>query len=336
MSLATQVTGGLRALLRKRQVESELDEELTSFVASLTEERMRAGMSEAEARRAARLEVGGLDAIKEKVRAAGWEATFGALCQDAGFGLRMLRKAPAFTVTAVLTLALGIGANASLFNLVAALLLRPLPVQDAGRLAVLTFQKQGGPLQDNFAAAQYTDIRNQTKGIFSALVGHQEGSDGMGGDGRVERVPTDYVTGSYFAELGVRPALGRLITPAEGAVAGADPVVVLGYSYWQSRFGGDRGVVGRKLAVNGHPATIIGVAPRGFHGVRALTDPRAYMPLAMAAPWEGFGTDFLTNRGIRNIELLARLRSGVGLEQARAVLGVVGARLGRQFPASDT
>ena len=150
-------------------------------------------------------------------------------------------------------------------------------------------------------------------------------------DGKADRIMTNYVTGNYFSALGIKPALGRFILPSEGDVAGADPVMVLGYSYWQTRFGGDPGIVGRKVSVDGHPITIVGVAPKDFVGVYPILSVQGYLPLGMASI-AGNPSDFMTNRQIRNDPILARLRPGVSLQQAQAVLAVISQRLAQEYP----
>ena len=339
MSPWPKVTRACRALFRKELVEEELDEELRGYFEDAVAARMRAGMGEADARRRTRLEMGSLDGLKEKVRAVGWETAVETLWRDLRFGLRMLRKTPGFTAVAVLALALGIGVNVAIFSVVSALLLRPLPVKDPDRLTVLAFHRHHGPLQDNFSYALLADVGDRARSAFSGVMGFQQGLDGVsaggGSGGRVDRLLTAYVTGNYFTVLGIAPAVGRLIAPAEGVTPGSDPVIVLGHSYWKSRFAGDPGAVGRKVLVNGHPVTVIGVAPEGFRGARALQDTQAWLPLAMAIPLEQFGGDFLVNRGIRNLLVVARLNPGIGLREAQATLKVVAARLSRRYPETD-
>ncbi|HEV3458205.1 MAG TPA: ADOP family duplicated permease [Thermoanaerobaculia bacterium] len=335
--LARGLAGGLWRLMRRGQAEAELDEELRGFFAAAVAAKVQSGMGEAQARRAIRIEMGSPDAVKEQVRAAAWETALDCCRQDVAFGLRMLRRSPATTAAAIATLALGFGANTAVFSIVDALLWRPLPVADPGRLVQLTFRKQAGPLQDNFSHAHLAEIRELTAGAFSGLMGFQFGVDGLGlpGSGGAFRLLTSYVTGDYFAVLGIKPARGRFLVPAEGRTPGADPVVVLAWSCWQRRFAGDPAVVGRKVLLNGQPVTVVGVAPEGFHGVRALVDTEAWLPLAMAIPLEGFSKDFLANRGIRNLIVMARLRPGVDLPRARAALVLAAAGLARQHPATD-
>ena len=253
------------------------------------------------------------------------------LLQDIRYGARMLMKNPGFMIVAVITLALGIGANTAIFSMVDAFLLRPLPVADPEQITVLASQQKQGNFVTQFSVADYRDIQNQTSGVFSDVFAYQFGLDGLSVDGKADRIMTNYVSGNYFSALGLKPALGRFILPSEGDVLGRDPVMVLGYSYWQTRFGGDPGIVGRKVSVDGKPITIVGVAPKGFVGVYPILSVQGYLPMGMAII-AGNPSDFMTNRQIRNVPILARLRTGVSLQQAQAVLAVVSQRLAQEYP----
>jgi len=256
------------------------------------------------------------------------------LVQDVRYAVRGLWKAPGFTVVAVLTLALGIGANTALFSMVSWLLLRPLPVENPAELMELAFQQQHGSVQSQFSVPDYRDIRHQVSSHFSELGGYQISLDGLAVNGKAERVMTYYVTGSFFPMLGLKPAQGRLILPGEGEIANADPVLVLGYPYWQQRFNGNPAVVGSKVTLDGRPFTIVGVGPKDFHGPYPLLEAQAYLPLGMITI-EGLPADFMANRASRSLTVLGRLRRGVTLEQARAALVVVGQRLASLYPATD-
>lgn len=259
----------------------------------------------------------------------------GALTQDVKLGLRTMLKSPAFTVVAVVTLALGIGANTALFSMVDSFLLRPLPVKDPGQLTVLAFQQgSGSSVQSQFSYPEWQDVRAQTGSVFSDVASYQIGLDGLRLNGRADRILTSYVSGDYFTMLGLRPALGRLILPSEGKTMGGDPVMVLSYEYWQSRFGGDPGMVGREVTMDGHPVTIVGVAPKGFHGTYSLLNIQGYLPLGMIS-LEGATSHFMTNRNVRDLFLLASLKPGVSLGQAQAALDVVSRRIGQQYPATE-
>lgn len=254
--------------------------------------------------------------------------------KDIRHGLRMLAKDPGFAVIAVLTLALGIGANTAIFSMADSLLLRPLPVKDASQLTLLAFRQKHGPLLTNFSIAEYRDLRAQTTDVLSNVIGYQFGIDGLKINGKADRVVINYVTGNYFSALGLTPALGRLIRPSEGETLGADPVIVLSYTYWETHLAGDPTVIGRKASVDGHPMTIIGVAPEGFHGLYPIADIQAYLPLGMASI-EAYPSDFMTNRALRNVFVLGWPRAGVALPRAQAALNVVAQRLSQQYPDSD-
>jgi predicted permease len=256
------------------------------------------------------------------------------LRSDVLYGVRMLRKSPAFTIVAVLTLALGIGANTTIFSLVNWLLLRPMPVAHPEQISVLAFRQRHGDTQNQFSVPDYRVVRSQTQNIFSDLAGYQIGIDGFSINGKADRLLTYYVTGNFFRMLGMQPAFGRLLLPEEGENVDSDPVIVLGYPYWQKRFGGNPDIVGKKVSLDGKPFTVVGVAPKGFYGPYPILEAQAYLPLGMNTV-EGTPRDFIENRGMRQVVLMGRLRDGVDLQQATASLGVIGQRLGADFPEFD-
>ena len=258
----------------------------------------------------------------------------GTLMQDIRFGMRTLVKNPGFTAVAILTLALGIGANTAIFSLVDAFLLRPLPVKDPGQITTLAYQLKGGLLLNIFSAPDARDIREQTGKVFTSVIAYQISLDGLKVDGKADRIVTAYVASNYFSTLGIKPALGRFILPSEEETPGANPVMVLGYSYWKTHFGGDQTIVGRKVSVDGHPVTIVGIAPEGFYGLFSLVDVQGYLPLGMASI-AGNPPDFMNNRGFRIVFLLARLQPGVSVGQAQASLNVVAQRLAQEYPKDD-
>jgi len=254
--------------------------------------------------------------------------------QDIRYGLRMLVRSPGVTFVALLTLALGIGANAAIFSLVDALLLRPLPVKDPAQITVLANQQSGGLQFNGFSVADYRDIREQTSNVFSGLVAYVFNIDGISVNGKASRILTSYGGGSFFSTLGIKPALGRFILPSEEETVGANPVMVISFSYWKTHFGGDPGIIGKKVSVDGHPVTIIGVAPEGFYGLFTFGNIQGYFPLGMATI-AGNPIDFMTNRKFRTVFVVGRLRSGVSLRQAQASLDVVAQRLSQDYPKED-
>ncbi len=258
----------------------------------------------------------------------------GALWQDIKFGVRMLARNPGFTLIAVLTLALGIGVNTAVFSMVNYILLRPMPVRDPSQIVVLTFRQKNGPTQNQFSVQEYRDIRDQVGGVFSGTAGYMFGGDGLSVNGKPEETSTFYVTGNFFSVMGLQPALGRFFKPSEGEVAGADPVVVLSYSVWQTRFGGDPNIIGKPASLDGRPVTIIGVGPKGFTGIFPVIATQAFLPMGFAPAGE-YPSDFMTNRGSRLIGVLGRLQNGGSLNQVQAQLAVVAERLRTQYPDVD-
>jgi predicted permease len=254
--------------------------------------------------------------------------------QDVFYGLRLLWKSPGFTAVAALTLALGIGANTAIFSMVSWLLLRPLPVERPMEIVELAFQQQHGNLLNQFSIPDYRDIREQSTAQLESVAGYQIGLDGLSVGGKAERTMTYYVTGNFFSTLGVKPAIGRVLMAAEGETVDADPVVVLGYEYWQKRFNADPAIVGKRVLMNARPFTVVGVTAKEFHGPYPILEAQAYLPLGMNII-EGTSSDFMQNRGMRNLVLLARLKNGVTLDQARAGLKVIGQRLATLYPQQD-
>ena len=255
------------------------------------------------------------------------------LWQDVRYAFRMLAKSPMVTVVVILTLALGIGANTAIFGIVNGILFRPLPVKSPEQIMVLAGQAQGDTLGIfQLSYSQLVDIRKQAD-AFSDVFAVQINFGGLSYAGKADQFIYGYVTGNYFSGLGVQPALGRLFLPAEGESGSKDPYIVLGYDFWQKRFGGDAGVVGKQALIDGEQATIIGVAPKGFQGTNFALDLDGYIPLNMqpvqaAAP-------FWTDRTARGLAVLARLKPGMTLQQAQSSLNVVTARLAEQYPATD-
>src|SRR5580693_1259899 len=257
------------------------------------------------------------------------------LLQDIRYGIRTLLKNPGLMFIAVITLGLGIGANTAIFSMVDSLLLRPLPLQDPGRIAVLAMQQKNGGVQPQFSIPDYQDIQKQTGESFSGLAAYLFGLDGLSSEGaKPERIMTSYVSGNFFSMLGLKPALGRFILPSEGEAVGADPIMVISYAYWKSHFGGDAAIVGKKVSVDGHPITIIGVAPEGFYGVSPIIAIQGYLPMGMA-PIGGYPSDLMTNRSNHLIFVIGRLASGTNFQKTNASLGVVAQRLSQQYPDVD-
>ncbi|HMD40209.1 MAG TPA: ABC transporter permease, partial [Candidatus Acidoferrum sp.] len=253
--------------------------------------------------------------------------------QDVRYAFRMLAKSPMLTVIVILTLALGIGANTAIFGIVNGILLRPLPVKSPEQIMVLAGQAQGDTLGIfTLSYPQLVDLRKQAD-AFSDVFAMQTNFGGLSYAGKANQFVYGYVTGNYFSSLGVQPALGRLFLPTEGEAGRKDPYIVLGYDYWQKKFGGDAGVIGKQALIDGQEATIIGVTPKGFQGTQFILNLDGYIPLNMQ-PVQTAAT-FWTDRTGRGLAVLARLKPGVTVQQAQSSLNVVMARLAEQYPATD-
>jgi macrolide transport system ATP-binding/permease protein len=255
------------------------------------------------------------------------------ILQDMKHGWRVLARNPGFTAAAIIVLALGIGANIAIFSGLNGLFLRPLPVQEPNQLVELGFGQKGVVGEFNFSYPDFRDIRNQETRDLE-LFAYRVGLDGLSDGRRTDRIITSFVTGDYFTALGLKPALGRLILPSEGDISGSNPVLVLGYSYWKSRFAGDPAVVGKQISVNGRAFTIVGVGPKGFRGLLSVVDMQAYMPLNMSKIDHGTN-DWINERHTHGLYVVGRLKPGVALQQARASLKVIAARLSSEYPKTD-
>jgi predicted permease len=256
----------------------------------------------------------------------------GTLFQDIRFAFRQLRKAPSFAGAAVLTLALGIGANTAIFSLVNSLLLKPLPVPDPQQIATLAPRENKGPLQLGLSWNEYKEVRAQSTRSFGDVFAYTMNIDGLAENGqKPDRIMTMYVSGNFFEGLGLKPAAGRLLLRSEGEILGQDPVVVLGYQYWQERFNGDPNVVGRIVTLDRHPVTIVGVAPKDFFGMNSFLTMAAYLPLS-ELPLSGTPADVINNWQNRMFIVNGRLRPEVSLKQANAALNVIAQDLNRLHP----
>ena len=244
-----------------------------------------------------------------------------ALKRDLIFGLRSLGRAPLFTLVAVLSLALGIGANTAIFSLIDQVLLRPLPVRDPDSLVLVATH---GPYvgsnsgRNVLSYPMYKDYRDQNQ-VFSGMLGSRGTTVSLSYEGPAEFAEAEMVTGSYFHVLGLGPAQGRVFGPADETHPGANPVVVLSYDYWQSRFRGDPAVVGRTVRVNSFPMTVVGVAETGYQGLSLGFRPKLYVPVTMK-PQVSPSWDDLEDRRSRWLQVFARLKPGVSRVQAEASL----------------
>jgi predicted permease len=312
-----------RNLLRKRTVEQALDDELRSSVELLTQEKINEGFSPSAARRQALMELGGVEQVKEEVRAIRAGRFLEDLARDVRFALRTLAKSPGFTAAIVISVALGIGANATVFSVANGLLWGVLPVKEPGRM--VTFSEG-----NSFSFPDYLDYRDQTAEVFEGVSAHFPFIPAsLGGVGEPERVWGQAVSGGYFPLLGINPTLGRFILPEEDQVVGRDAVVVLSYGLWKRRFGADPGVLGRPVLLNGQRFTVVGVAPAGFYGVDHGIVPDFWAPLAMteALMPEVTKDQARSDRNSSWLLLNARLKPRLSRAQAAAAVNLVKKRI---------
>jgi putative ABC transport system permease protein len=308
MSLWTRGSGGLRALFAKRESEREMDEELRAYLDSATEANVRRGMSPAEARRAARVEMGSLESVKEGIRGAGWESSFEAFWRDIRHAVRLLRKAPVFTAVVVLTLALGIGANTAIFSCIDAILLRNLPVERPGELAVFSEDILTNPIWE-----QIRDRQDVMSGAFAWSATRFNLAKG----GAVQNVSGLWVSGDFFRTLGLRPAAGRLLTVADDR-RGCPALAVLGYGFWQDRYGGAPSAVESTISLNGQPFQIAGVAPAGFFGMDIGSKFDVAVPLCASDVFDTGGRRRLDGRSQWWLKVAGRMKPGMTLRALKA------------------
>src|SRR5579862_2745512 len=252
--------------------------------------------------------------------------------QDVRYAARMLRKSPGFTFIAILTLALGIGANTAIFSLANVFLFRPLPVKDADRLVAIGVQSSPTSEPDQASYLDFLDYKQAP--VFTDMTAFVLDLVGIGSNGRADRTIVAEVPSNFFTMLGVKPFLGRTILPGEGDQPRTGNVIVLGYSYWQKRFAGDPNVIGRTVSFDGRDVTIIGIAEKQFHGPYSIVEMDAYAPIGMK-DYSSNDATFFTSRGAREMHVLATLKPGVTIQQAQTGLQVIASRLSEQFPETN-
>ena len=312
----------IRSLFRWRAVEDELDDELRYHLERKTEEGVVNGLCAGEARRAALLDLGGIEQRKEECRDARGVRWLEEFLQDLRYGCRLLRKNPAFSAVVVLALALGLGANIALFSLFNTVLLGALPVQNPEQLVVLSTVNEKSDSITSFSYPMYRELRDKNA-VFSGLFAQAGVEMNASYAGESEKARGELVTGNYFETLGVRPWRGRLFSQADDRSSGAHPVAVLSYEYWQRRFGGDPGIVGGKLILNNRPMTVVGITPPGFYGTDLSEDTDIRVPMMMVTVFRPFPANRLQNSDHQWMEVLARCKPSVSVAQAEAGLDVL-------------
>ncbi len=311
----------------------DVDREIDREIAFHLEERIQAllaeGVSRSDASRRARAELGGVDAVKRQcrdVRRLGWCDDLG---QDARYSLRALGRDPVFTLAAVLSLALGIGANTAMFSILDRVLVRELPVASPEELVFLydpgpsqgrySSDESGGP---SFSYLMFRELQ-AAQPVLTGLAGAREQSASLAHDNQASAGRVHLVSGNYFTLLGVQPALGRLLTDSDDEIAGGNPVAVLSHAYWTARFDADASVLDETLVVNGYPLTIVGVAERTFISEKIGSTPAAFVPITMKGELTPDWGDGFRDRLNYWIPLMGRLKPGVTRERAETALNVL-------------
>lgn len=325
MNPLAEIWRRLRFLLRRNRLECELEEEMRFHLEMKIQDNIKAGMSPEEARRAARLQFGNSTLAKEDSREFWGFGWLDRLWQDLRYGTRALVSNPAFAIATVLSLALGIGFNTAIFSVADQVLFRSLPIEDPGTLVQLHWNGRfvinamgNVGIGSLVPYPLYRELRAENE-VFADMLGRAPAEVHLAIGNESEPASVELVTGSYFTTLGITPALGRLLTDADDLQEDAHPVVVLSYDYWRSRAGGDPGIVGTTVRINGYPMTVVGVAEQGFRGMDWIRQPALFVPMAMKAratpPWSG-----LKEYRARFMHAFGRLKPGVSREQAQAAL----------------
>jgi predicted permease len=318
----------LRALFRRQAMERELDEEMRFHLDRLVAENLAAGMAPDQARRAALRSFGGLEQASEECRDARGTTLIEGLWRDVRHGVRVLRRSAGFTLVVLLSLGLGVGANAAIFSLVDQVLLRRLPARDPQSLVLLSWKgtfvgKWWGRTTDGdlLTHALYRELTAAPElGLWSGLFARKPTVVNLAVGELPEPVAAELVSGSFFSELGAGAALGRVLDAGDDLQPGAHPVVVLSFDYWKNRLGAPPDIVGRKVLVNSHAMTVVGVAAAGFRGIDPLEAPSLWIPLMMQSQASPEFAGWLADHRARWLHVFGRLAPGISATQAQAGL----------------
>jgi len=325
----------IAGIFREESRDRELAAEMESHLQLHIEDNLRDGMSAEEARRQALIRLGGIEQTKEAYRERRGLPMLETLLQDLRFAARMLRKNLGITVIVVLTLALGVGANTAIFGLVNGLLLQRLPVPAAEQIAALVIQSGDSSLGAlGFSYPQFVEFREQTAPFCEVFGSATAWRLNFTAEGHSDTLTVGDVSSNYFSAFSVRPALGRLVLPGEGEHPGDPAILVLSYSFWQRRFGGDPQVIGKQVRMGGKPVTIVGVMEKEFRGQFSVFDMDAYAPLSTAFD-KSSAINFWNSRDMHSILALGRLKPGVTIAQAQSRFDVISRRLAVQYPVTD-
>ena len=329
MSLLRNVTRGLRSLLRKEQVDQELNEELGTYQEMAAEEKMQDGMSRKDALRAVRLERGSLELTKEVVRSGGWESFVETCWRDLRVASRTLRKSPGFTVVAVLTLALGIGVNTAIFSALNATIFHPLAYENPEQLVMVWGVEPKGCCRHGgmvFSSPNFLDFKDQNR-VFEKMAAFDGTEFTITSLENPQRIHAGRVTADFFTLLRARPMLGRTFLPGENE-PGRDHAVVLSYGIWQRCFGSNSNVVGQTIRLDANEYAVVGVMPRDFD----FSIPSYYGPMDVWVPIVLSRDN--SERKHNYLNVLARLNPGVTVRQAQAEANIIAARLRREYSST--
>jgi predicted permease len=324
MKLVAYLRSLAARFFHRSQVEDDMEEELRSHIQHRADDLERSGLDRAEAERRARIEFGGHERFKEESREAIGGNFIETLIRDVRYSLRVLRKSRGFTIVAVLTLALAIGANAVVFSVLNALILRPLNVPRPESLYTI---EHGSNKSLELSYPDYLDLRDRNSS-FEGLAAYNNTLVGLDTGDNPSRAFVDEVTGNYFDVFGIQPYLGRFFHASDERGPNSAPYIVLTYAYWHSHFQGDRGVLGRTVRLNKHPFTIIGVTPPGFHGPVVFFGQDFFVPIVRENSLNARGTASL-------LMAIGHLKPGVTPAQAIGDLNSIGSWLEKTYPKSD-
>ena len=316
-------------LFRRASVDREIDAELQAHIEMRIEDNVAGGMAPEAARREAQVRFGNKTVMHERTTVVETSPLLAGMGRDVRYALRQMRRSPGFAVTAILTLALGIGANVVVLSVLNALILRPLDLPHAERLYEIVQKNQG---DDNQSYPDYLDYRERNS-TFSDMAASRVDAAGISIGGSAEKRWDYEVSGNYFDMLGVQPELGRFFHESDEHGPDSAPYIVLSDAFWRDRFHGDPGVVGTSVELNKHPFTIVGVAPPKFHGIERFVWPDFWMPMVNENQVQGY--DFLRSRGNHTLGFVGLLRPGVTPQQAQDNLNAIAEELGKLYPESD-
>jgi predicted permease len=323
----------LRGMLRRNRLDQDLDEELRSHLEMRAADNLAAGMSPEQARHDAQNRFGNTTLLKQDAREVDIVRWLDEAARDFRHALRMLQRSPGFTTVAVLTLALGIGANTAIFSVIDSVLLRPLPYHEPDQLVMVWESNSQHPNPHNTVSPpNFLDWQNRNT-VFSSMAYMFDGRANLTGNGDPQEVVVQDVSANFFSLLGVGLLLGPGFTPENGQ-AGHDNVVILGYGIWKERFAGDPAIVGKSIVLNGHPQTVVGVAPQNFHwfikdGSLTSAKPQMWSPFVFPQSWSNH------NDMGRFITVVARLKPGANRSQAQTQMTAIASQLEHEYPDAD-